>query len=73
MNIIQRAFIIGVCCLATITMHAKTVKTITVADGVPFTDHIAMATDATDKDLMVKFVFDENANTLIVSVGVDTL
>lgn len=68
MNIIQRAFIIGVCCLATITMHAKTVKTITVADGVPFTDHIAMATDATDKDLMVKFVFDEKANTLTVSV-----
>ena len=68
MNIIQRAFIIGVCCLATITMHAKTVKTITVADGVPFTDHIAMATDATDKDLMVKFVFDEKDNTLTVSV-----
>ena len=68
MNIIQRVFIIGVCCLATITMHAKTVKTITVADGVPFTDHIAMATDATDKDLMVKFVFDEKANTLTVSV-----
>ena len=68
MNIIQRVFIIGVCCLATITMHAKTVKTITVADGVPFTDHIAMATDATDKDLMVKFVFDEKKNTLTVSV-----
>ena len=68
MNIIQRAFIIGVCCLATIAIHAKTVKTVTVADGVPFTDHIAMATDATDKDLMVKFVFDEKANTLTVSV-----
>ena len=68
MNIIQRAFIIGVCCLATITMHAKTVKTITVSDSVPFTDHIAMATDATDKDLMVKFVFDEKKNTLTVSV-----
>ena len=68
MNIIQRAFIIGVCCLATITIHAKTVKNITVADSAPFTDHIAMATDATDKDLMVKFVFDEKKNTLTVSV-----
>ena len=68
MNIIRRAFIIGVCCLAAMAIHAKTVKTITVADGVPFTDHIAMATDATDKDLMVKFVFDEKANTLTVSV-----
>ena len=68
MNIIQRAFIIGVCCLAAITIHAKTVKTITVSDSVPFTDHIAMATDATDKDLMVKFVFDESANTLTISV-----
>jgi hypothetical protein len=68
MSIIQRAFIIGVCCLATIAIHAKTVKTITVADGTPFTDHIAMATDATDKDLMVKFVFDESANTLTISV-----
>lgn len=68
MNIIQRALIIGVCCLAAITIHAKTVKTITVSDSVPFTDHIAMATDATDKDLMVKFVFDEKKNTLTVSV-----
>jgi len=68
MNIIQRAFIIGACCLAAIAIHAKTVKTITVSDSVPFTDHIAMATDATDKDLMVKFVFDEKKNTLTVSV-----
>ena len=68
MNILHRAFIIAACCLATITLHGKTIKTITVADGVPFTDHIAMATDATDKDLMVKFTFDESANTLTVSV-----
>ena len=58
----------AVCSMLAITLHGKTVKTITVADGIPFTDHIAMATDATDKDLMVKFVFDEKANTLTVSV-----
>ena len=58
----------AVCSMLAITLYGKTVKTITVADGIPFTDHIAMATDATDKDLMVKFVFDEKANTLTVSV-----
>lgn len=58
----------AVCSMLAITLHGKTVKTITVADGIPFTDHIAMATDATDKDLMVKFVFDESSNTLTISV-----
>ena len=56
------------CCLSAIMMFGKNVKPITVANGQPFTDHIALAKDATDKDIMVKFQFNENANTLTVSV-----
>ena len=49
-------------------LYGKTVKPITVANGQPYTDHIALAKDATDKDIMVKFQFKEDANTLTVSV-----
>ena len=49
-------------------LYGKTVKPITVANGLPYTDHIALAKDATDKDIMVKFQFKEDANTLTVSV-----
>lgn len=50
------------------TASAKTVKPITVSQGQSYTDHIALAQDAKDKDIMVKFQFDEQNNTLTVSV-----
>ena len=50
------------------TAQAKTVKPIAVSDSVSYTDHIALTTDATDKDLMVKFQFNEQENTLTVSL-----
>lgn len=56
------------CCLSVVMLYGKNVKPITVANGQPYTDHIALAKDATDKDIMVKFQFNEDANTLTVSV-----
>ena len=46
----------------------QTVKAITVAQDEPYTDHIMMTNDVKDKDLMVKFVFNEDKNTLTVSL-----
>ena len=44
------------------------VREITVSQDAPYADHISMDVDATDKDMMVKFVFDEAANQLTVSL-----
>lgn len=44
------------------------VRDITVSQDQPYTDHVSMEGDATDKDIMVKFVFDEAANQLTVSL-----
>ena len=45
-----------------------TAKAITVAEDEPYTDHITLTNDIKDRDLMVKFVFNEKANTLTVSL-----
>lgn len=63
-----RALLILTFCLMACMLYGKTVKPITIANGLPYTDHIALAKDATDKDIMVKFQFNEDANTLTVSV-----
>lgn len=52
----------------TVVPKPATIKSVVVADKQSFTDHIALVNDATDKDLMVKFQFDEGKNTLTVSV-----
>lgn len=52
----------------TVVQKPATIKSIVVADKQAYTDHIALVNDATDKDLMVKFQFDEGKNTLTVSV-----
>ena len=46
----------------------QTVNAITVAQDEPYTDHIMLTNDVKDKDLMVKFVFNEDKNTLTVSL-----
>ena len=46
----------------------QAVKAISVRDGEPYTDHIALAEDSRDTDVMVRFFFDEKQNTLRVSV-----
>lgn len=47
---------------------AQTVKNITVSQDMAYTDHISLDGDVIDKDIMVKFVFDEAANQLTVSL-----
>ena len=49
-------------------INAQTVRNISVSQEHPFTDHLTQEIDATDKDIMVKFVFDEAANQLTVSL-----
>ena len=46
----------------------QTAKAITVSQEEPYTDHISLTNDAKDKDLMVKFVFNQDKNTLTVSL-----
>ena len=48
--------------------QAQTVKEITLSQEHSFTDHIALANDSRDLDLMVKLVFNESENTLTVSL-----
>ena len=48
-------------------LKAQTVKNISVSAGTSYTDHIALSEDSRDSDIMVKFVFDEDNNTLTVS------
>ena len=68
MNTRYRALFLLTCCLIASMLYSKTVKPIMVANGLPYTDHIALSKDATDRDIMVKFQFNEDANTLTVSV-----
>ena len=49
-------------------LSAQTVKHITLSADSSYTDHISLENDVTDKDIMVKFVFDEAANQLTVSL-----
>jgi len=50
------------------TSQSQTVKNITVSQEQSYTDHISLEGDVTDKDIMVKFVFDEAANQLTVNL-----
>lgn len=54
-------------CLS-VALGAQTVKTVSVSNEASYTDHISLAEDARDMDVMVKFVFDEQNNTLTVSL-----
>lgn len=65
------AKVLSFCLLALSPFHtaqAKSVKAVVVSNDMSYTDHIALMTDATDKDLMVKFQFNEQENTLTVSL-----
>lgn len=55
-------------CLFVTGIQAQTTKPVTVRQGESFTDHISLESDTKDMDIMVKFVFDEGANTLTVSL-----
>lgn len=49
-------------------VRAQSVKNLTVSQGNPYTDHIALKDDSRDMELMVKFAFDEPTNTLSVTL-----
>jgi len=49
-------------------LAAQTVKPITISQKDSYTDHITLKNDATDKDLMAKFDFNEADNTLTVTL-----
>ena len=46
----------------------QTAKAVTISQEEPYTDNIMLTNDVKDKDLMVKFVFNEDKNTLTVSL-----
>ena len=49
-------------------LSAQVVKEIAVSQKESYTDHLSLKKDTRDMDLMVKFVFNEEANTLTVSL-----
>jgi len=78
-NIVCGIYILFLCCFASQHTNGQgiqsvdqrlgmNIRDITVSQDQPYTDHISMEGDATDKDIMVKFVFDEAANQLTVSL-----
>ena len=55
-------------CLVSGISLAQKVKPISVSGSASYTDHVSLAQDSRDMDVMVKFIFDESNNTLTVSV-----
>ena len=68
MNIKRYIYSFLVSCLALQGAWAQTVKNVTVSQEQSYTDHISLEDDATDKDIMVKFVFNEATNQLTVNL-----
>ena len=64
----KKLLIVIAMCLQTVLLQAQTVKNITVSQTDSYTDHLALQKDSKDMDVMVKFVFNEEMNTLTVSV-----
>lgn len=59
---------LAVLCLGAMSAGAQAVKTISVSNDRSYTDHVSLAQDSRDMDVMIKFMFDEGKNTLTVSV-----
>ncbi len=68
MDFKNRAILLFSCMLITAGLAAQTVRPITISQEDSYTDHITLKNDATDKDLMVKFDFNEADNTLTVTL-----
>lgn len=64
----KKLLIIVAMCIQTVMLQAQTAKNITVSNEESFTDHLTLKKDSKDMDLMVKFVFNEDMNTLTVSI-----
>lgn len=68
MKIKHKIIILLSCWLWLTELQAQTVRTISVAQGASYTDHISLKEDSKDMDLMVKFVFAEETNALTVTL-----
>ena len=55
-------------CLGALVASAQAVKSVSVSQAQSFTDHVSLAEDSRDMDVVIKFMFDENKNTLTVSL-----
>lgn len=63
---IQKSLVLLCLLMSAAELWAQTVKNITVSQGKSYTDHVSLSEDTKDMDLMVKFIFNENTNTLNV-------
>lgn len=61
-----RNILLVLCLVAATAGRAQTMKNITVSQGKSYTDHISLKDDSRDMDLMAKFIFNEQTNTLNV-------
>lgn len=68
MKMSNRIIILLSCWLWLQGLQAQTIRSISVAQGSSYTDHISLKEDSKDMDLMVKFVFAEETNTLTVTL-----
>ncbi len=67
-NIAHRIFSFLAAISLSVVLPAQTVKEIVVGQGKPYTDHLALKEDARDMDVMIKFVYNEETNTLTVNL-----
>ena len=69
MNVRTKKLLVTVAmCLQVVLLQAQATKSITVSQMESYTDHLTLQSDSKDMDLMVKFIFNEENNTLTVSV-----
>lgn len=68
MKLLTPFFLLISLCLPLSHLLAQTSKNISVSQSDSYTDHLALGTDEKDMDIMVKFVFNEEKNTLTVSL-----
>ena len=68
MRISIKAVILGLMMLSGTMVKGQSVKDIYVSNEESYTDHIALKQDSRDTDVMVKFQYSEEKNTLTLSV-----
>ncbi len=64
----KKLFTIMVACLWAVMLQAQTTKSVTVSWDKSFTDHLTLKNDTKDMDLMVRLLFNQDKNTLTVSL-----
>ena len=68
MKIAAKAFLLALALLSGPALGAQVIKDIYVSQEQPYTDHLALKQDSRDTDVMVKFQYSEEKNTLTLSV-----